>query len=394
MKKIIFILALFMMLPAFAVDETNTIPDTKYSIVKINSDRTPVRLRPNEDAQRFSHLFKDTILYSTGEDKDYYRIELLGQEPFYINKKYADIENLVNEKILENLEGIAFKNKRKKHIVEFELSQKTAYSIKENNNGGLDFAIYDTLFEPIYVKINGSNPFFRISKESGENKININYIKEAPLFGYSVLNYDKGYKLVIKKTPKINRKKPLKGIRVVVDAGHGGSESGACAFGLKEKDINLQIAHILAHELKKRGAKVYMTRKEDKKVGLYDRVEFAQKHNADILLSIHQNALANPKNIYKKHGVGVYYYNKQALGLAQKLQKNLLETTGFKDDGINYASFALTRPTDQLSVLIECGYLIYKPEADKLIDENFQKNLAKSIVAGCEEYLKETFAKK
>ena len=66
-------------------------------------------------------------------------------------------------------------------------------------------------------------------------------------------------------------------------------------------------------------------------------------------------------------------------------------TTGFKDDGINYASFALTRPTSQISVLIECGYIIKKDEADKLANKKFQKIITKAITRGCEQYLKENF---
>ena len=61
------------------------------------------------------------------------------------------------------------------------------------------------------------------------------------------------------------------------------------------------------------------------------------------------------------------------------------------DDKVNNRSFALTRPSEQLSVLIECGYLIYKPEADKLIDKKFQKMIAQAIVKGCEDCLRENY---
>ena len=211
------------------------------------------------------------------------------------------------------------------------------------------------------------------------------------MFGYDISQDKKGYILNIRKSPKINKRRPLKGIRVVVDPGHGGDRSGACAFGLKEKDINLQIAKKLRRELRRRGAKVYMTRTKDKDIDLYERVDFAKKKEADILLSIHQNSLPNPKYVDKKHGVGTYYYQKQSQPLAQSIQDSLLKATGFMDDKVNYASFALTRPTAQISVLIECGYIIYEPEAKKLADKKFQKIVAKAIVKGCEDYLIKTF---
>ena len=68
------------------------------------------------------------------------------------------------------------------------------------------------------------------------------------------------------------------------------------------------------------------------------------------------------------------------------------ETPIFKGaDKVNYASFVLTRPSAQISVLVECGYLIRQEEMEKLIDKKFQKLIAKAITKGCEEYLKETF---
>ena len=109
------------------------------------------------------------------------------------------------------------------------------------------------------------------------------------------------------------------------------------------------------------------------------------------MLSIHQNSLANPSEIDKKHGVGTYYYHPQARPLAQKIQDNLLLATNFQDDKVNFASFALTRPTSQLSVLIECGYIIHPQEAQKISDKKFQKIIARAIARGCEEYLKESF---
>ena len=226
-----------------------------------------------------------------------------------------------------------------------------------------------------------------------ENELNLKFLNKKPLFGYDIEKTDFGYVVSIKKPPHINQTKPLKNITITLDPGHGGIEKGACAFGLEEKAINLQIAKILRKELKKRGAKVYLTRTKDKQVNLYDRITFAKAKNSDILLSIHQNSLANPKDIDKKHGVGTYYYHPQAKPLADKIQEELVNSTKFRDDNVNYASFALTRPTSQLSVLIECGYIIKHDEAKKLIDKKFQKLIAKAITKGCENYLKESFNK-
>ena len=388
MKKILIILLLIFNC-AYALDNMQNVGISKYAVLEVISDRTPIREKNNEDAKRISHLFKNTVIFADKQTKNYYRIELEPNNYAWINKKHVEVQGIIPEKRYEGIEKLIFNTQKNKYQLKIITPQKSAYTIVEQGND-LKFTLFDNRFDPIATKIFNLSSRFSLSNKF-EDELKINFKNDKKLFGYGVETFDDGYILNIKRAPKINKKKPLKGIRVVVDPGHGGCENGAVAFGLREKDINLQISKILRKELRRRGAKVYITRKKDKQVPLYDRVDFANEKNADILLSIHQNALPNPKDIDKKHGVGTYYYNSESLELAKSIQKRLLEATGFQDDSVNHRSFALTRPTEQLSVLIECGYLIYKPEADKLIDKKFQKLIAKAIVQGCEDCLRENY---
>ncbi len=81
---------------------------------------------------------------------------------------------------------------------------------------------------------------------------------------------------------------------VVIDAGHGGVDPGALGGGLKEKDINLDIAARLNQLLIKNNVKTYMTRDDDCFVGVYERTYIANKLNACLFLSIHNNAIPDP----------------------------------------------------------------------------------------------------
>ena len=388
MKKV---LAIFILLlsSVFALEQLQDVGISKYAVLQINADRTPIRDNYNEDAKRLSHLFKNTVVFADKQTKDYYRIELEPNKYAWVNKKFTEVEGIIPEKRFEGIEKLIFNTKKNKYQLKIFTPQKSAFTIIENGDD-LNFKLFDNRYDPVSVKISNLSSRFSLSNKF-EDGLSINFNNDKKLFGYGLEAVDEGYILNIKRPPKINNKKPLKGIKVVVDPGHGGCEYGAVAFGLREKDINLQISKILKKELKRKGAKVYITRNKDKQVPLYDRVDFARKKNADILLSIHQNSLPNPKDVDKKHGVGTYYYNNESLPLATSIQKRLLEATGFMDDAVNYRSFALTRPTEQLSVLIECGYLIYQPEADKLIKKDFQKTIAKAIVKGCEDCLRENY---
>ena len=389
MKKLI-LLFLLLLSPVFANSELQDVGIAKYAVLEVLADNTPLREKPDENAKRLAHLFKNSVLFADKQNDKYYRIDLNNNNYAWINKKFVEVQAIIPEKRFDNIEKISFKEDKKKYQFNIETKTISAYEFKENNNN-IDFTLFDNRYDPTEIKIDKINKNF-ILPNSIKNDFKIQYENDKPVFGYDILKNEKGYIVEIKKTPLINNKKPLKHKIIVVDPGHGGIEKGACAFNLEEKKLNLQISKKLKKELKKKGAKVYLTRTRDKKTDLYKRVDFAKEKQADLLLSIHQNSLPNPKNVDKKHGVGVYYYNDFSYPLARKIQDNLLISTKFKDDKVNYASFVLTRPTAQPSVLIECGYIIRKEEAIKLADKKFQRIIAKAITKGCEEYLKETFS--
>ena len=389
MKKLLFILGLLISLPVYSANNLQNVGIEKYAVLEVSQDNTPLRAQANESAYRMTHLYKDAVLFADKQTENFYRVELNNGNYAWINKKLVEVQAIIPEKRFENINKISFKENKKAYMAKFETPLKSAFLFKENGNN-LEFSLFDNRFDPIETKVTGVSRAFRLPTMI-KNNLFLNYTDNKPLFGYYLENYDKGYILTVKKTPKINPSRPLKNIRIVVDPGHGGVEKGACAFGLEEKNINLQISKKLKRELRARGAKVYLTRTKDKKIPLYDRPLFALKKEADIMISVHQNALPNPKDITKKYGTGTYYYHAQAKPLAQNIQKNMLLSTGFRDDGVNFASFVLTRPTMPVSVLVECGYIIRKEEADKISDPKFQKVIARAIARGVEDYVKESF---
>lgn len=363
---------------------------SKYAVLEVKQDNCPIREKDNESAKRITHLFQNVVLFADKQNDNYYRVELSDKNYAFVNKKFVEVQAVIPEKRFENIKKITFKNTKNKYQLKFELPSYSPFMFKEQGNK-LSFLLFDNRFDPTEVEIADLAENFSFPQKI-DNNFDIEYKNEKPLFGYDVEKYEKGYILSVKKPPKINPKKPLKNIRIVVDPGHGGVEKGACAFDLEEKTINLEISKKLRNELKKKGAKVFLTRNKDKQVGLYERTAFAKEKDADILISIHQNSLPNRADIVKKYGTGTYYYHPQAKMLAESIKNNLVLATDFRDDGVNYASFVLNRPTLPVSVLVECGYIIRKEEADKLTDKKFQKRIAKAITKGVEEYLVDSFA--
>ena len=106
------------------------------------------------------------------------------------------------------------------------------------------------------------------------------------------------------------RKRPRPGVRplrgrfkVVIDPGHGGRDPGAVYGGLREKDVNLDVARRLAAYLESDGVGVVMTRRRDVYVSLNDRVAIANRQRPDLFLSIHANAEVSRK----QHGAMSLY---------------------------------------------------------------------------------------
>lgn len=363
----------------------------QYTIIKTTHNYAPIREEADVNAKRFSHLKKGTTIFADEVLEDFFRVDLGLDKYYWIEKKYVDVDSTAETKETPVINKIKLSEDDKFYKVKIKTPVITPYNEIETSANSLDFILYDVILDKKNLNISGkTDADFKVSKDKFGN-LKISYSSNFPLTGHEVTALNNGLLLKVKKPFEISEKNPLKNITVVIDPGHGGEDPGAVSFNMKEKDLNFQISNILKDKLAEKGAKVYLTREEDIDVDLYERIDFAKEKEADFLISIHQNSLPNPKNVDKKHGVGVYYYNKEAYSLASEIQKSLVEGTGFTDDGVNFASFALTRAQNPICILVECGYIIHEEEAKKLSDPSFQKLLSDYLIKGLENYLINNF---
>lgn len=192
---------------------------------------------------------------------------------------------------------------------------------------------------------------------------------------------------------------------VVIDAGHGGEDSGAVANGVYEKDINLSIACTLRDFLQTAGYKVVMTRTEDvsvydssagtvreKKVSdLENRRDIINSDDNNILISIHQNKFEQSKY----SGAQMFYSGNDArsekLALAIKNSvTSLLQPENRRECKKDSGSIYLLKTAKVPAVIVECGFLSNEDEAKKLSDEAYRRKMAFAICCGFLEYMKTT----
>lgn len=193
----------------------------------------------------------------------------------------------------------------------------------------------------------------------------------------------------------------LAGKVVVVDAGHGGHDSGAKSMdgSVLEKNLTLAIAKLLSQKLAQEGATVIMTRKTDEFIKLQERPMIANRNNADFFLSVHINSNGLDT---KSSGSITFYHKGNAISsvLADCIQREIALTSGlpsigvWSDGKIYESGFAVLRGSKMPAVLVECGFINNGKDRKRMVTADFQKAIADSIVRGLRIYLGDDKAKK
>lgn len=271
----------------------------------------------------------------------------------------------------------------------------------------------------------------RILFEDKKNLKTIYSIRKKQLV-ITVLNKktisSKKSKAVISKSPKLT--KIGRGKVVVLDAGHGGKDSGAVGSNKKYEKVSVfKVTKYLESILKKRGYKVYLTRNKDKFIKVRNRTILANKKKADIFISIHANA-AHKSKIKKMQGIETFFLSparseraKRVAALENKsdirsmsgstkqafleslnrpritashklsidIQRNMLfsarkQYKDIVDGGVREGPFWVLVGAQMPSVLVEIGYISHPIEGKRLYNSKYQKNLALGIANGIDSY--------
>lgn len=182
-------------------------------------------------------------------------------------------------------------------------------------------------------------------------------------------------------------------MKVCIDSGHGGHDSGAVGRFSKEKDINLAISLFTKQELEKAGFIVVLTRDKDIYKDLNARCIIANENKVDAFVSIHTNASTNQTT----KGFEVFCYkiaNNNATTKAGRLaslisQSFVLNVRGITNNrGIKEAGFFVLRYTLMPAVLLECGFITNPDEERVLNQKETQIEIAKAISIGIQKYFK------
>lgn len=195
-----------------------------------------------------------------------------------------------------------------------------------------------------------------------------------------------GNKLKIKL--KLNKQKEevvkKSGIKVVIDPGHGGYDTGAQYGGYDEKDITLVISQKLQKSLEEKGIKAYLTRNEDSFLSLAERVDITNSIRPHVFISIHANAMKTSRTI---RGVETYYWTRQSQKLAFHVHKSILNNINLPDHFIRKAKFFVIKYTSSPAVLAELAFLSNHEDRALLTSSATQDKYTKALTEAILKFL-------
>ncbi len=336
-----------------------------------------------------------TILSSEGykgESRKLWKVRL-GENRFgWIEDRYVEVDSLLPPPKIQVVHKVLCQSDERITEIKIPFEEKLPFLIERENDNQISLTLYGAVsWTDIIIQPYGSRVVdeVRWSQPGNETYKVVANIHDEWFWGWDV-DYDEDNNLIwtIIESPEI-KSKPLSGLKVVVDPGHGDWNYSAIGpTGFPEKTANLLLSEEVIKQLKKAGADVITTRTDDTYVGLLARIIFAKENEADLLVSLHHNALPQGKNPFYHHGSSLHYYQRQSKPLADALYSELSKD-GWYGDGVKYQDLALSRPSFLPAILVEAGFMVHPEEEHQFKYRKHHKMIAKRLVSGLEKYLLE-----
>jgi len=358
-------------------------------IAEVTVDAGVARTGPSTDYSRLTPLPKGTRASVTGREGEWVRLDYGG----WINSKEVRISK-GGVPPLSMIRSVSARQVPGATEVIFPLQMPVPMTVQQGDRT-LVLTLYNTTAQTDIIRFNPNPVISRLDWQQvapGMVQYTFN-LKSQQQWGYK-LRYE-GTSLVLTLRHPPNRTKlfgkPLSGIKILLDPGHGGEDSGAPGpTGYPEKEATLYMSKLIANQLIARGATVYLTRQEDKAVSLPDRVAMIDQVQPAIALSIHYNSLPDDGDVLNTQGFGTFWYHPQAHSIAAFLHNYIVEKGGRPSYGVFWDNLALARPSTAPSVLLELGFMSNPTEFEWVTNPQEQQKMAGAIAEGITQWFAAT----
>ena len=355
------------------------------------------------------------LAYSTGEDrlgsakmgyidtnivlkvidtvKNLYKVKLSATRHAFIEKFYTeplpDTLTVPGGQFLSGSWSVKGNDTTSTDLVSISLSGRAAYKTwMEIDPARIKIELYNVQCNTNWItQLKSARAVKNVWYEQIEDdilQITIDLVKQQH-YGYSVGYNGQALQLNIRWLPS---HRDIRKIVVVIDAGHGGTNTGASGLHSKiqEKDYTLLFAKELQKILKKQKVKVLMVRENDTTIDNRDRILWVLQNNPDVFISFHLNS--SGRNTAR--GVSTYYKHIAYRSFTQSLLKRLLSIKNLQEFGnIGSFNFQPVQPTEYPSCLVEVAFLSNEEDEKMILDPKFRRNVANQVFLGIKDWIKE-----
>ncbi len=276
----------------------------------------------------------------------------------------------------------------------FRCMGKPAYNGAIDENGRFAVTFFDTDGTPQPPEpVIGENPLIRSGEAvplEGKVRYTFELYAEENFYGFD-LRYEDGDTVVSLRNPiaaDLSAERPLAGVKLVLDAGHGGWDNGAAGAlpGLAEKDLNLLTVNAASEKLEELGAEVIHLREGDEVVDLYARMDRLEELEPDLCVSIHQNSMGYASDITRIRGTLALWTTEAGRMLADCVGRAAAGNLDRLYRGSQYQALAVCRNPKFPAALIEMGFMTSVEEYELSVSESGLERAADGIVSGILDY--------
>ncbi|MBD3258226.1 hypothetical protein GF377_07310 [candidate division GN15 bacterium] len=271
--------------------------------------------------------------------------------------------------------------------IELPLAGKHPFRVVEDDARTLRFQVFGVTTDTDWIRYDFKDSLIEIATwsqpEPGMYELRLKLTRD--LWGYDTYYHGTSLYWQINRPPE--RVGTLYGKKVVVDPGHSFDAGAIGPTGYTEAEANLAISLVLAEKLRRKGADVVMTRIGPTDLPLYDRPVIATEADADLFVSVHNNALPDGVNPFENNGTSSFYYHPHSMPLARAIHTRMVEAAGVPDHGLYHGNLAVNRPTQYPAVLVECTFMMLPEEEARLKTKRFRHTVSDAIVRGIEDFL-------
>lgn len=322
-----------------------------------------------------------------GAEAEWYKIRLSETQTGWVNS--AQVERLPYGILPPRSEitSIRYYSYPESLVVVFPTSGLHPYHVSEDDRRTLRIQLFGVLSNTDWIRYDLSDSLIDLASwaQPERNLYELTLRLRQDIWGYDC--YYVGSSFYVKLIrPPVNRR-TLRGMTIVLDPGHSEDPGSIGPTGYTEAEANLALSLAVRELLMARGAEVVMTRPDMRHVPLMERPVIAKLHNADLYVSIHNNALPDGVNPFANFGVSTFYYHPHSLDLARAIQTQMVAITKLPDHGLYHGNLAVIRPPQYPAVLVECAFMILPEHEAMLRTRRFRNRVARAITTGIENFL-------